>query len=107
MQQRYPTARLEPNALFVEDGTIFTSAGTAAGIDASLHLVRRELGTAIATKITVGWSVPPQRDGGQQQFVDLPIPVCDRQPDAGADLGRGAPRPAAHCLFTRAASHDE
>src|SRR6476469_4126044 len=42
MQQRYPTARLEPNALFVDDGTIITSAGTAAGIDACLHLVRRE-----------------------------------------------------------------
>ena len=76
MQQRYPTARLEPNALFVEDGTIITSAGTAAGIDASLHLVRRELGTAIATKIARRMVVPPQRDGGQQQFVDLPIPVC-------------------------------
>jgi transcriptional regulator GlxA family with amidase domain len=77
MQQRYPTARLEPNALFVEDGTIITSAGTAAGIDASLHLVRRELGTAIATKIARRMVVPPQRDGGQQQFVDLPIPVCE------------------------------
>ncbi len=76
MQRRYPTARLEPNSLFVEDGTIITSAGTAAGIDASLHLVRRELGTAIATKIARRMVVPPQRDGGQQQFVDLPIPVC-------------------------------
>ena len=76
MQQRYPTARLEPNALFVEDGAIITSAGTAAGIDACLHLVRRELGTAIATKIARRMVVPPQRDGGQQQFVDLPIPVC-------------------------------
>jgi AraC family transcriptional regulator, transcriptional activator FtrA len=76
MQQRYPTARVEPNALFVEDGTIITSAGTAAGIDASLHLVRRELGTAIATKVARRMVVPPQRDGGQQQFVDLPIPVC-------------------------------
>ena len=76
MRQRYRTARLEPNALFVDDGTIITSAGTAAGIDASLHLVRRELGTAIATKIARRMVVPPQRDGGQQQFVDLPIPVC-------------------------------
>jgi transcriptional regulator GlxA family with amidase domain len=76
MQQRYPTAKLEPNALFVDDGTIITSAGTAAGIDACLHLVRRELGTAIATKIARRMVVPPQRDGGQQQFVELPIPVC-------------------------------
>ncbi len=76
MQQRFPTARLDPRALYVEDGNVITSAGTAAGIDASLHLVRRELGTAIATKIARRMVVPPQRDGGQQQFVDLPIPAC-------------------------------
>jgi AraC family transcriptional regulator, transcriptional activator FtrA len=74
MRQRFPTAHLDPRALFVEDGKIITSAGTAAGIDASLHLVRRELGTAIATKIARHMVVPPQRDGGQQQFVELPIP---------------------------------
>ena len=53
-----------------------TSAGTAAGIDACLHLVRRELGTAVATKIARRMVVPPQRDGGQQQFVEMPIPEC-------------------------------
>jgi len=76
MRAAYPQARIHPNALYVDDGNIITSAGTAAGIDACLHYVRRELGTAIATKIARRMVVPPQRDGGQQQFVDLPIPAC-------------------------------
>ncbi len=76
MQKAFPEAILDPRALYVDDGNIITSAGTAAGIDACLHLVRRELGTAIATKIARRMVVPPQRDGGQQQFVEMPIPEC-------------------------------
>ncbi|HET9648451.1 MAG TPA: helix-turn-helix domain-containing protein [Microlunatus sp.] len=74
MARRFPECTVDPRVLFVDDGDIITSAGTAAGIDACLHLVRRELGTAIATKIARRMVVPPQRDGGQQQFVDVPIP---------------------------------
>jgi transcriptional regulator GlxA family with amidase domain len=74
MQEHYPEAIVDPRALYVDDGDLITSAGTAAGIDACLHLVRRELGTAIATKIARRMVVPPQRDGGQQQFVEMPIP---------------------------------
>ncbi len=76
MRSAYPSARIDPRALFVDDGNIVTSAGTAAGIDACLHLVRRELGTAVANKIARRMVVPPQRDGGQQQFVEMPIPEC-------------------------------
>ncbi|MET0693176.1 MAG: helix-turn-helix domain-containing protein [Propionibacteriaceae bacterium] len=76
MAADYPLAQLDPRALYVDDGSIITSAGTAAGIDACLHYVRRELGTAIATKIARRMVVPPQRDGGQQQFVEMPIPAC-------------------------------
>jgi AraC family transcriptional activator FtrA len=76
MARQYPGAIVDPRALYVDDGNIITSAGTAAGIDACLHLVRRELGTAIATKIARRMVVPPQRDGGQQQFVEMPIPAC-------------------------------
>jgi transcriptional regulator GlxA family with amidase domain len=74
--QRFPAARLDPDVLFVDDGDIITSAGTAAGIDACLHIVRRELGTGPANAIARRMVVPPQRDGGQRQFVDLPIPEC-------------------------------
>jgi transcriptional regulator GlxA family with amidase domain len=79
MQQHYPEAIVDPRALYVDDGELITSAGTAAGIDACLHLVRRELGTAIATKIARRMVVPPQRDGGQQQFVEMPIPTCSAE----------------------------
>jgi transcriptional regulator GlxA family with amidase domain len=74
--RRFPTARLDPDVLFVDDGDIITSAGTAAGIDACLHLVRRELGTSVANAIARRMVVAPQREGGQRQFVDLPIPEC-------------------------------
>lgn len=73
---RFPEAKVDPDVLFVDDGNIITSAGTAAGIDACLHLVRRELGGAVATRIARRMVVPPQRDGGQRQFVELPVPEC-------------------------------
>jgi transcriptional regulator GlxA family with amidase domain len=76
LADRFPAAKLDPDVLFVDDGDVVTSAGTAAGIDACLHLVRRELGTGPATAIARRMVVPPQRDGGQRQFVELPIPEC-------------------------------
>lgn len=76
LQERFPTILLDPDVLFVDDGNIITSAGTAAGIDACLHLVRRELGSAAANAIARRMVVPPQRDGGQRQYVELPIPEC-------------------------------
>jgi transcriptional regulator GlxA family with amidase domain len=72
--QRFPLARVDPNVLFVDDGQIITSAGTAAGIDACLHLVRRELGAQVASIIARRMVVPPQREGGQRQFIEQPIP---------------------------------
>jgi transcriptional regulator GlxA family with amidase domain len=71
----YPTARVDRNVLFVDDGNLITSAGTAAGIDACLHLVRRELGSEVTNTIARRMVVPPQRDGGQRQYIDQPIPV--------------------------------
>jgi len=77
LAELYPEARIDPDVLFVDDGDLITSAGTAAGIDACLHLVRRELGSAVATRIARRMVVPPQRDGGQRQYVDLPVPNCE------------------------------
>ena len=73
---RFPLAKMDPDVLFVDDGNLVTSAGTAAGIDACLHLVRREHGSAVATAIARRMVVAPQRDGGQRQYVELPIPEC-------------------------------
>jgi AraC family transcriptional activator FtrA len=71
----HPLARVDPDVLYVRDGTVITSAGTAAGIDAALHLVRTELGSAVATTIAREMVVPPHRDGGQRQFIDRPVPT--------------------------------
>ncbi|MEV0682044.1 helix-turn-helix domain-containing protein [Actinosynnema sp. NPDC050436] len=74
LAQRFPLAHVDPDVLFVDEGDLITSAGTAAGIDACLHLVRRELGSTTATTIARRMVVAPQREGGQRQFVQ-PIPV--------------------------------
>ncbi len=74
--ERFPNALLDADVLFVDDGNIVTSAGTAAGIDAALHLVRREMGAGPAAAIARRMVVPPQREGGQRQYVQLPIPEC-------------------------------
>ncbi|GAA1447404.1 helix-turn-helix domain-containing protein [Leifsonia poae] len=74
LARRYPKARVDPDVLFVDAGNLITSAGTSSGIDASLHLVRRELGSAVANTIARNMVVPPQRDGGQRQYIDRPVP---------------------------------
>jgi transcriptional regulator GlxA family with amidase domain len=79
LARRFPLAQVECNSLYVEDGQVLTSAGTAAGIDLCLHLVRRVHGSAIATKLARRMVVPPQRPGGQAQFIEAPLP---RRPDA-------------------------
>lgn len=76
LAREFPLAEVDRDVLFVDTGDVITSAGTAAGIDACLHLVRRELGSAVATRIARRMVVPPQRDGGQRQFIDLPVPEC-------------------------------
>ncbi|TDZ80552.1 helix-turn-helix domain-containing protein [Mycobacteroides salmoniphilum] len=74
LARRHPTATVDRDVLFVDDGDLITSAGTAAGIDACLHLVRRELGSEITNKIARRMVVPPQRAGGQRQFIPHPVP---------------------------------
>jgi transcriptional regulator GlxA family with amidase domain len=75
LARRYPTARVDPHVLFVDDGNLITSAGAAAGMDACLHLVRRELGSRVTNIIARQLVVPPQREGGQRQFIDQPVPT--------------------------------
>lgn len=70
----FPLAEVDPDVLYVEDDGVITSAGTASGIDACLHIVRRELGASMAANIARRMVVPPHRDGGQAQYVDMPIP---------------------------------
>jgi transcriptional regulator GlxA family with amidase domain len=71
-----PLTTVDPDVLFVEQDRIVTGAGTAAGIDAALHIVRRELGAGVASTIARRMVVPPQRDGGQAQFIAAAVPEC-------------------------------
>jgi len=73
----YPAAQVDPDVLFVSDGPVHTSAGTAAGLDLCLHLIRREHGEEIARKVARRMVMPPHRDGGQSQFIDVPIRTRD------------------------------
>lgn len=76
MRALHPEAIFDPDVLYVDDGNIITSAGTAAGIDACLHVVRRELGSGVVNVIARRMVVPPQREGGQRQYVEQPVPQC-------------------------------
>ncbi|MCU1514461.1 MAG: helix-turn-helix protein [Microbacteriaceae bacterium] len=70
---RFPAITVDPDVLYVQDGKVVTSAGTAAGIDAALHIVRTELGAGPANVVARRMVVPPQRDGGQAQYIQSPI----------------------------------
>jgi len=74
MKRMYPRIEVDPDVLYVHDGRIITSAGTAAGLDACLYLLRIELGAEMTNKIARRMVVPPQRDGGQAQFIARPLP---------------------------------
>jgi AraC family transcriptional regulator, transcriptional activator FtrA len=74
LRERFPRVRVEPDVLFVDEGTILTSAGSAAGIDLCLHIVREDYGAEIASRVARRLVVPPLREGGQAQFIPAPIP---------------------------------
>ena len=74
LSQRYPKVQIDSDVLYVDDGDILTSAGSAASIDLCLHVVRLDFGAEIATLLARRMVVPPHRDGGQAQFIDLPVP---------------------------------
>ncbi len=76
---RFPKAHVIPEVLYVDDDPIFTSAGSAAGLDASLHLWRKEFGSSAASMVARRMVVPPQRDGGQAQFIQNAVPTCDAE----------------------------
>src|SRR3954449_1195421 len=70
----FPSVRLDPDVLYVDDGDVLTSAGNAAGIDLLLHLVRRDHGTEAANRVARRNVIAPWRDGGQSQFIERPVP---------------------------------
>ncbi len=80
LQRRHPQVDVLPNRLFVDDGDILTSAGVTTGIDLCLHLIRRDHGAAAANTRARALVAPPQRHGGQAQFVERlrPEASCDQ-----------------------------
>lgn len=73
--ERYPQVQLQPDVLYVDDGNVLTSAGTAAAIDCCLHVLRREHGAEVANRVARRMVVAPQRQGGQAQYVERPVPA--------------------------------
>ncbi|MER5943644.1 helix-turn-helix domain-containing protein [Streptomyces sp. NPDC001928] len=72
---RFPDVEFDPTSLYIEDGTILTSAGTGSGIDLCLHLVRQDFGSAVANEVARRMVVPPHREGGQAQYARPPVRV--------------------------------
>ncbi|MGJ4998500.1 transcriptional regulator FtrA [Bradyrhizobium sp. HKCCYLS3077] len=73
LKRLYPDISIEEDTLYVDEGNVITSAGSAAGIDACLHLVRRDFGSKVANSVARRLVMPPHRDGGQAQYVAAPV----------------------------------
>lgn len=77
LARRYPLVSVDSGVLYVDEGNILTGAGSAASIDLCLHIVRQDYGSEVATQLARQLVVPPQRDGGQAQYIEKPLPVLD------------------------------
>ncbi|NJC68612.1 transcriptional regulator FtrA [Planosporangium thailandense] len=75
LRRRYPAVEVDPDVLYIDDGAVLTSAGSAAGLDLCLHVVRRDFGAAIANAVARRLVIQPHRDGGQAQFIEAPMTV--------------------------------
>lgn len=73
LRRRYPAVDVDPSPLYVDDGDVLTSAGCAAGLDLSLHIVRRDFGAAVANAVARRLVVAPHREGGQAQYIEAPV----------------------------------
>ena len=83
LAERFPNILVDPDVLYVDSGQLITSAGSAAGIDACLHLVARDFGTQVANSVARRLVMSPQRTGGQAQFIPAPVSASPR-----SDLSR-------------------
>lgn len=78
LQRRYPRIQVDPGVLYVDEGQVLTSAGSAAGLDLCVHLVRRDYGPAVANQVARRLVIPPHRGGGQAQFLERPVETQER-----------------------------
>ncbi|AYP25623.1 GlxA family transcriptional regulator [Pantoea agglomerans] len=84
--ERFPQVHLDSNALYTRDTRLITSAGTAAGIDCCLDIIRHHYGSAMANRVARRMVVPPYREGGQAQFIERPVPETTRDSKINALL---------------------
>ncbi|MEW9533245.1 transcriptional regulator FtrA [Microbispora sp. NPDC049125] len=77
LRRRFPQVQVDPSVLYVDGGDVLTSAGSAAGLDLLIHLVRRDHGPSVANAVARRLVVPPHREGGQAQYVEAPVPALD------------------------------
>src|SRR4051794_14637958 len=92
LAERFPAVRVNAGVLYLDNGSVLTSAGTAAGIDLCLHLVRRDHGAEVANRVARRMVVAAHRDGGQAQFIERPVPRAE----AGDPVGRAIEHALAH-----------
>lgn len=78
--RRYPQVQVDPQVLYVDEGQVLTSAGSAAGLDLCLHLVRRDFGADVANQVARRLVIAPHREGGQAQFLERPVYRRERGP---------------------------
>ncbi|GAA1759276.1 helix-turn-helix domain-containing protein [Luedemannella helvata] len=86
LRERFPAVTVHPDVLYLDEGDVLTSAGSAAGLDLCLHLVRRDFGPSVANAVARRLVVPPHRDGGQAQFIQAPVPDTDGADPVGASM---------------------
>src|SRR5581483_9090824 len=84
---RHPDIDVDPKVLYIDEGDVLTSAGTAAGIDLCLHIVRKDHGADVANAVARRMVVPPHRDGGQAQYLDIPVAATDEGDPLSRTLG--------------------
>jgi AraC family transcriptional regulator, transcriptional activator FtrA len=77
LARQFPGISVDAGVLFVDEGNVVTGAGSAASIDVCLHIVRQDFGSDVATRLARQLVVPPQRDGGQAQYIEHPMPDTD------------------------------
>jgi AraC family transcriptional regulator, transcriptional activator FtrA len=73
LRRRYPAVSVDPNVLYIDHTDVLTSAGSAAGLDLCLHVIRQDHGAAIANAVARRLVAQPHRDGGQAQFIEAPM----------------------------------
>ena len=106
----YPRVRVDEKALYVDDGNLLTSAGSAASLDLCLHMLQQDYGTEIATKVARDLVLPLHRPGGQAQYIEAPVPPpaeADRFGDTLTWLREHLAEPVTVCDLARRAAMSE